>query len=109
MRWRKIVDPDGYNWACDYDLVLELDELDIRGEVWGDDEEILERRTEKRLTLGGCRSSRGRSPHYPEDGIETPYRDGAHIRWDQKRLGLPMFVVCEGVAQELLPDEEETT
>lgn len=84
-------DDEGYNWRCDYDLVMGLRDTDIRR---GQDEDGNKERDEIRLSLGGCRSDRGRSPIY-EEGIDTPYRDGAHAQWDSAHLGgIPIFVTC---------------
>lgn len=110
LRWRKVDNAtDELNWFCDYHLVLELKELDIRGEVYGDDGQVVRRDREKRLELGGTRSTGNRGFVNHERGeIRTPYRDGAHIKWDGERLGLRMFVVHDEYAQELLLGAEAT-
>jgi hypothetical protein len=62
LRWRPIErDENGYTWFCDYDLVLELDELDIRGEVYDDEHNLIERKREKRTarTFNGTASASG--------------------------------------------------
>ena len=103
LRWRA-ADPnsDGYTLKCEYLLILGLDDLDIRGEQYGDDYDLLFRKRAKVLELGGTHAD-GRSPlDLGAQRIRTPFRDGAHIRWDSKRLGnLPMFVVCDGWAQQI--------
>ena len=101
LRWREVDDPE-WNMLCDYHLVLELDDLDIRGEVYDDDYNIIERETEKRVELGGTRTDRKRSPlDLERQSIETPFRDHSHITWDARRLKLPMFVVCDDWAMEI--------
>lgn len=101
MRWRPITEAerrDGddypYTVVCDYDLVLELDELDIRGEVYADDE-LVERKRETRVSLGGTRSTGTVETrlNLQRGEIQTPFRDGAHILWDQMKLRLPAYVV----------------
>lgn len=96
-------DEDGYDMFCDYHLVLELEELDIRGEVYGDDHELLRREREKRVELGGTKTTRRRHLISFERGeIDLPFRDCGHIQWDAKRLGLPAFVVWGEWAMDVL-------
>lgn len=108
LRWLQgAFDRDGlrYNWSCEYHLILALWSLDIRGEVYGEDEETIKREPCKKFSLGGCYSSRSKSP-LNGDHIETPFRDGAHISWDSARLGVPAYVVCDGVALHIPPAAE---
>ncbi len=103
LRWRPVTeadrrDGDDYNYtvACDYDLVLELDELDIRGEVYDDAGNLTERKREKRVSLGGTRSTGTveRRLSLERGEIETPFRDGSHALWDHMKLNLPAYVVA---------------
>lgn len=82
-----------YAWICEYSLVLELDRLDVRGEVY-EDGVLVQRVREKRLSLGKTASD-GHPVNHERGTIRIPFRDGAHIQWDSLRLGrLPMFAVC---------------
>lgn len=38
-----------------------------------------------------------------EGKVETPFRDGTHIRHDMRHLGLPGFVIANGVVTKLEP------
>lgn len=38
--------------------------------------------------------------------VDTPYRDGVHIRHEMRTLKLPGYAVCEGLVTELEPLEE---
>lgn len=108
LRWDPI-DPrennHGANWYCRYDLVLELDEYDGRREKY-EDGELIETKEDLRVSLGGTFAERSRGPVY-DDGIDTPYRDSAHIKWDAKKLGLRMFVVCGEKAMEIFVENTE--
>lgn len=89
---------------CLYRLVMPLREHDIRRNL-GDGRS----RRSMRLSLGGTKVSRGngRSPlDRMTDTIDTPYRDGAHIKWDAALLKLPAFVVCEGRAMAIEPEAQ---
>ena len=103
LRWRQIPrDEDGYTMVCDYELVLELDELDIRGEVYDDDGGLVRRDREKRLTLGGTRTT-GNTQRLLRNGeIDTPFRDGSHILWDALKLKIPAFVVLDDMAMDVI-------
>lgn len=113
LRWSKVDETDErgtWNYRCDYQLVLELDQWDMRGEVYDDDGNLVRRERQKVLTLGGCRSDRSRSPlDLGIREIDTPFRDGAHIQWDHLALGkaVPMFVVAEGWAMQLFLSDAE--
>jgi len=83
----------------DYELVIPLGELDCRGTydhkgtvrpkshrmVW------LDKQNNKRIPLGRTMIGTGRKD-YPFDSrwpgeIDMPFRDGAHARWDNEKLG----------------------
>lgn len=68
-------------WHCTYELVIPLQETDIRR---GDDEP---KRDELVVTLGGGTLSSSGS-------CFPPFRDGAHAHWDMDALGvvLPVLV-----------------
>lgn len=53
--------------------------------------------------LGGTTVTHGRGGQskISENGIDTPFRDGSHIRWDADLLNLPMYVIAEGKAQRI--------
>lgn len=108
LRWRKLeVEEDGHNWKCDYNLVVALEPGDIRS---------LDRESNRvceSLTLTGLGGTRvrmgeGRTPLDMKNGdIYLPYRDGAHICFDSKKLGdLPRYVVFGGWAMPI-PERDE--
>ena len=105
LRWSRQDDPE-WPWRCDYNLVLELWRLDIRGEVFDDAGMFLRHEKEKILCLGTTRAD-GRHNRLDAESqeIDTPFRDSSHIQWDNKRLGgqLPMYAVCGGYAKKIDP------
>ena len=98
LRWLKGKNDDWYEKICEYSLILPVEDFDIR------DEE--KNNGFLKVSLGGTTSTGGSADappiHILGQSINTPFRDGAHIRWDGKNLRLPMFVVCSGIAQQLL-------
>lgn len=86
-------------WRCVYELVMPLREHDIRREVWKDGEEV-GRQAELviKMSEGFTRVRTTRTPCKGDDGrhfADTPYRDGAHARWDAAQLGgLPIYVIA---------------
>jgi hypothetical protein len=110
LRWRKVdpTDNEGYNALCEYNLVLELDPLDIRGEKY-DEYTLMFRSRAKVVPLGGTRTNWNGILNPERTEIRTPFRDSAHIKWDSKRLGnLPMFAVADGLAMQLPPAEDDS-
>lgn len=100
-----------YEWLCHYELVLPLDQYDIRREVWKDGEEV-GRCDELVIPMKGP-SMRGGSntPCETRDGsryYDDPFRDGAHAQWDAKVLGNPpIYVIApDGTAFSKQEDDE---
>lgn len=97
LRWRR--ESDGVEAYCDYNIVFPLHKYDIRKDGYEADGPVLRfrlswtRTTQKKLEYGGI--------------IETPYRDGTHILWDAKALGLPAFVVLHDKAQKLFRQRQK--
>lgn len=102
LRWRKpnakeirrgtFGAPD---WACDYLLILPLQEADIRRKRKKDHLAV-------KLSAGTtCNST-------APDAIDSPYRDGAHASWDSEALGgIPVFVIgSDGVARRKIKNED---
>lgn len=90
LRWDKCGD------ICHYELVMELTEFDIRRERNG------EVRSRFIAVPMGCTTRYpGGSPRSEAGVIDTPYRDGVHIRWDMKHLNLPGYALWEGHAYAL--------
>jgi len=79
LRWEKTPQDREWPWMCHYELLIPLL---TAGEI--------------RATLGGTNVGSSRSSMVYEDGtIDTPFRDGAHAKWDSEILGgLPVNVVC---------------
>lgn len=94
LKWRRRGD---YEWHCEYFMSLPLQEHDIRRPARG----------YLKLQLGGTllsKSSQERTPDFYGE-IETPFRDGAHIRFDMERLRLPGFVTYNGKTEPIKPYE----
>ena len=83
FRWVPCEKP-GFDWTCVYELVLPLREYDIRRER--EDGDVAE------LALEIAKTNVGTLNKCPND---SPYRDGAHARWDNEALGghLPIIVI----------------
>lgn len=79
IRWeRDDVARSGYQWRANYNLVYRHFLGDIIAVPLG-------------RTMVGCE-------HPVRNGkIDTPFRDGAHIRHDAAQLGLPAYSVCENI------------
>lgn len=79
-------------WTCVYELVLPLQDGDIRRK---------KKKNELALEIGRTFTSTGRSvaPDY------LPFRDGAHAQWDSKALhDIPIFIISpDGSAKEHRP------
>ena len=92
LRWRdKLVAGEAY---CDYNIVLPLTKHDIRND--GDEAHG----PELRFRIAYTRTTNKRLEY---DGvIEVPYRDGSHILWDSRALGVPAYIVLDNMAQRLL-------
>jgi hypothetical protein len=80
-------------WVCDYELILPLEEHDIR-----------RKRGRNYLAIKLGSTMRGSSAEVQDD---APYRDGAHASWDGKSLGNPpVFVIgSDGIARERVKAE----
>ena len=98
LRWCKAEPNDRhYEWACHYELVIPLDEYDIRRETYDEDGNCTKGPRKaviamKPPTLRGSDST----PCQAQDGsryYDAPYRDGAHANWDAAVLGNPPIYV----------------
>lgn len=107
LRWEVATEPD-HHWQCHYELVILLDKWDVRREVYKRGRK-LKRKLPRELAIPmKTPSFRNSSSHYPPctsgDGkkryADTPYRDGAHAKWDAIQLGdPPIFVIApDGMA-----------
>lgn len=112
LRWAASTLRPGYNWECHYELVLPLDEFDVRAERETEDGEPLPKLQELVIPIKGP-SLRG-SDRVPCQDIgggarfyDAPYRDGAHAMWDAKLIGNPpIFVIAPDGMAFAKPDEE---
>ena len=89
IEWIKSGD-DWRKRECVYSLVLPLGEYDIRrGE---------EDRSELKVEIGRTIATGGKSkpPIYEDGVVETPFRDGAHSKFDAEAMGghIPRVAVC---------------
>lgn len=86
-----------YNRECIYSLVLPLGGHDTRRQ----DENGRCIRTELKLEIGSTYVSGGDgNPPIDANGlVDTPFRDGAHAKWDREAIGadLPIVAVCGDV------------
>jgi hypothetical protein len=106
LRWYAI-DKDWATAECEYSLVLPLLANDVRRDSEGEHGEpikldVLTVPIEvTRVSDGGCPLDKTQ----PEgQQIASPFRSGAHAKWDAQALkGLPVYVVCEGLAMILEP------
>ena len=105
LRWVK-ADPNslGHEWACHYELVIPLGELDIRREIYDDEGSVTKGPMEAviQMKLPTLRRDT-RTPCQYQDGAryyDPPFRDGAHAAWDAAVLGNPpIYVIApDGVA-----------
>lgn len=100
LRWERAPDDAGHfggpSWYCHYELVLPLQEHDIRREG----EDGADVRSEIVVPIKGptLRGSTKKPCWSDEDNIyvfDAPYRDGAHANWDADLLGgLPIVCVA---------------
>jgi hypothetical protein len=107
LRWEKPEQRiNGYNWLCHYELVIPLDQYDVRAEQYDEEGDLLpEKLKEQTIPMREGASMRGSEgiPCTTMGGdryYDSPFRDGAHAYWDAKLLGnLPIFVIApDGVA-----------
>ncbi len=100
LRWAKDEDYQLGNWLCHYELVLPLQDGDVRREVYNDDREITGHINEFVVPI--VKPTRRTSSATPctsyWDGSrfrDTPMRDGKHAEWDAAALGgLPVYVIA---------------
>ena len=86
LRWEEL---DTEKWYCHYELIMPAP-YDIRCNEDEDGEDGI-----VRIKMGGTESTGGGGPMrcYDETKeISKPFRDGAHITWDMKKLHLRGFV-----------------
>jgi hypothetical protein len=99
--WEKDGNNSWRNRTCTYYLVIPLSEFDIRREDCDGNKvrEELKIEVGKTTVEGGS----GRAPIYEDGTVETPFRDGAHARWDKKSLGVnfPIIAVCGDIYNEV--------
>lgn len=69
-------------YVCHYEFVFPLDELDIRCTDFNNSRFAV-------VELGRTKSSGGSWDWGAGLGRETPYRDGAHAKWDAPHFGNP--------------------
>lgn len=101
LRWERLsVVVNKYR--CSYNFVIPITEGDTRGGC------CVNHGSELRFEMGwtDVDGLGGRSFPSDEDGVlDVPFRDGHHIAWDSHHTKLPAYVVWDGGAQFLLPEE----
>ena len=92
-----------YEWLCHYELVILLDEYDVRREIYKNGSQLRNKLPRECTIPMKEPSLRGSSSKFPpctsSDGkqrySDTPFRDGAHAQWDAIQLGNPpIFVIA---------------
>ena len=108
LRWEASTNPE-YQWQCHYELVIALDKYDIRRNIYKNPRELV-----IPMKSPGFRNTSSKYPPCTSgDGKEryadTPYRDGAHAKWDAIQLGDPsIFVIApDGMAFQVEYDAAE--
>lgn len=85
LRWERQLDDLEWPWICHYELHVPLA-----------DGRVL------KAKMGGTRrGGDAREPINHDGTVETPFRDGAHARWDSERLGLLAVAICGSVTTEI--------
>ncbi|MFT8945973.1 MAG: hypothetical protein ABF876_05250 [Acetobacter aceti] len=82
LRW------EDHGGICHYELILPLQEYDVRRY-----EADVKRSRLMAVPLGLTRRSPSGPPTTKLGGLDRPFRDGKHIEWDAKALGLPAYVI----------------
>ena len=98
LRWHRQDNPE-WQWIVDYNLVILLEPYDVRHTKKA---EYLGKTAEKQIRLGRTKVGTERDPLRCND-LETPFRDGVHIRRDAFQLRVPLYVVWDDKAQALSP------
>lgn len=101
LRWTP-AEPNEFrcNWACHYELVLPLREVDIRRETKDAQGNDLPKLKELVIPMqpGPCFRGSDSIPCTAQNGArfcDTPFRDGAHANWDSEALGgIPIYAVA---------------
>ena len=79
IRWeRKIMDGD--EWIVPYELVAAMNGGVVRASLGG-------------TRVGSAKEPLSVGPNVPEILVDTPFRDGAHARWDALALGIRAYAV----------------
>jgi len=105
LRWVKI----GETWnerECIYEMVMPLQELDVRRE----DKNGKQVRSVLRIEMGRTKVTGGTENAHPpiRDGkVDAPFRDGAHAQWDADVLNMTVWATCEESFSRLYPKAPE--
>lgn len=101
LRWTPSTIKREYQWECHYELVILLNEHDIRRDAYDKNGNLKKRKLSRELVIAMKGPSLRGSSQIPCSGIDgsryadDPFRDGAHARWDGAQLGgLPIFVIA---------------
>ena len=111
LRWSTHIGRLGYQWECHYELVLPLDDGDIRRDCYNDDGEVIGTIDELIVTMKPptLRDS-SKIPCFLKDGsryYDAPFRDGVHASRDSVLMGgLPIFVIATDGAAFRRPNSE---
>lgn len=90
LRWLPSTIKQNYQWECHYELVIPLHQYDIRREIYGKRGGMKKGPKECVIPMKPPSLRDGGEPCKNHDGsryCDTPYRDGAHAKWDSAVLG----------------------
>lgn len=114
LTWEHI---GGREWRCNYDLLVPVAKYDVRNNGPEPDFEIAAGPGYTKAHFGHTTVTRSSGPIKPdyENGkpngetyLDTPFRDGAHAKWDSFALGVPAFVVYEDRVKAIEPQSRPT-
>lgn len=110
LRWVQSAD-QRWDWECHYELVILLEEWDIRRDVYDKDGNIIDKLPREYaipMKTPSYRSNYGgippcTAPDRKTRLADTPFRDGVHANLDSKQLGgIPVYVIApDGVFFEI--------
>jgi hypothetical protein len=113
LRWAPSTIKPEYNWECHYELVIPLDQYDVRAEQYDEDGEMMPEKIKEAVipmkppSLRGGETTPCTVYQTGERYYDAPFRDGAHAWWDSKLLGNPpIFVIAPDGMWFARPDYE---
>lgn len=114
LRWVQNDPINQYQWLCHYELVLPLQEYDIRREVYDEDGVMVSKIDELAVPIKDPtrrNSSSNRQPCQSDVGyyFDDPIRDGVHAKWDAAVLGNPPIFCIHPDGTAIKQPEQQST